>query len=72
MAIGKVTQIIGPVIECEFDRTELPKINEAIRINKRSSEDQTAAPEVEEGTSAPAKDAFKPEIADYVYAEVLQ
>jgi len=72
MAIGKVTQIIGPVIECEFDRTELPKINEAIRINKRSSEDQNAAPEVEEGTSAPAKDAFKPEAADYVYAEVLQ
>ena len=72
MAIGKVTQIIGPVIECEFDRTELPKINEAIRINKRSSEDQTAAPEVEERTSAPAKDAFKPEAADYVYAEVLQ
>ena len=72
MAIGKVTQIIGPVIECEFDRTELPKINEAIRINKRSSEDQLASSENEEGISAPAKDAFRPEAADYVYAEVLQ
>ena len=72
MAIGKVTQIIGPVIECEFDRTELPKIKEAIRINKRSSEDQPAVSEDEEGTAAPAKDAFKPDAADYVYAEVLQ
>ena len=32
MAIGKVIQIIGPVIDCEFDRGELPKINDAIRI----------------------------------------
>ena len=40
MAIGKVTQIIGPVIDCEFDRSELPRINEAIRINRRSIEGQ--------------------------------
>ena len=32
MAIGKVVQIIGPVIDCEFDRGELPRINEAIKI----------------------------------------
>ncbi len=72
MAIGKVTQIIGPVIDCEFDRSELPKINEAIRINKRSNEDQPESVEEEEGTAAPAKDAFKENAADYVYAEVLQ
>ena len=74
MAIGKVTQIIGPVIDCEFDRSELPMINEAIRINKRSSEDQPESDEEEdtEGSAAPAKDAFKPNASDYVYAEVLQ
>ena len=74
MAIGKVTQIIGPVIDCEFDRSELPRINEAIRINKRSNEDQPESDEEEdtEGAAAPAKDAFKPNASDYVYAEVLQ
>ncbi|MBP5774628.1 MAG: F0F1 ATP synthase subunit beta [Clostridiales bacterium] len=72
MAIGKVTQIIGPVIDCEFDRTELPRINEAIRINKRGSEDQPESIGDEQGASAPAKDAFKPNASDFVYAEVLQ
>ena len=72
MAIGKVTQIIGPVIDCEFDRTELPRINEAIRINKRGSEDQPESIGDEEGAAAPAKDAFKPNASDFVYAEVLQ
>ena len=49
-------------------------INEAIRINKRSSEDQPESDEEEdtEGSAAPAKDAFKPNASDYVYAEVLQ
>ena len=32
MAIGKVIQIIGPVIDCEFDKGDLPKINDAVRI----------------------------------------
>lgn len=72
MAIGKVIQIIGPVIDCEFDRTELPGINEAIRINKRSSEDESVSDVEDDGTSAPAKDAFKENAADYIYAEVLQ
>ena len=72
MAIGKVTQIIGPVIDCEFDRTELPRINEAIRINRRGSEDQPESIGDEEGAAAPAKDAFKPNASDFVYAEVLQ
>ena len=72
MAIGKVTQIIGPVIDCEFDRTELPRINEAIRINRRGSEDQPESAGDEEVAAAPAKDAFKPNASDYVYAEVLQ
>jgi len=72
MAIGKVTQIIGPVIDCEFDRTELPMINEAIRINRRGSEDQPESIGDEEVAAAPAKDAFKPNASDFVYAEVLQ
>ena len=32
MAIGKVVQIIGPVIDCEFDRGDVPKVNDAVRI----------------------------------------
>ena len=59
MAIGKVIQIIGPVIDCEFDRTELPRINEAIRINKRSIEGQPVITDEEPGSSVPAKDAMK-------------
>ena len=72
MAIGKVIQIIGPVIDCEFDRTELPRINEAIRINKRSIEGQPVITDEEPGSSVPAKDAMKPNASDFVYAEVLQ
>ena len=34
MAAGKVVQIIGPVIDCEFDKSELPKINDGVRIIK--------------------------------------
>ncbi len=33
MALGYVTQIIGPVIDCRFPDNEIPVINEAIRIN---------------------------------------
>lgn len=32
MATGKVIQIIGPVIDIRFDESELPSINEAIKI----------------------------------------
>lgn len=32
MALGKVVQIIGPVIDCEFKSGEVPKINDAVRI----------------------------------------
>ncbi|MBO4242631.1 MAG: hypothetical protein J5883_05070, partial [Clostridiales bacterium] len=32
MAKGKVVQIIGPVIDCEFRSGEVPKINDAVRI----------------------------------------
>ena len=32
MAAGRVVQIIGPVIDCEFDKSELPKINDGVRI----------------------------------------
>ena len=71
MAIGKDIQIIGPVIDCEFDRTELPRINEAIRINKRSIEGQQIE-SGEEGSPVPAKDALKPNASDFIYAEVLQ
>ena len=34
MAAGRVVQIIGPVIDCEFDKSELPKINDGVRIIK--------------------------------------
>ncbi len=34
MAIGKVIQIIGPVIDCEFGKGEVPHINDAVRIIK--------------------------------------
>ncbi|MBO4460284.1 MAG: F0F1 ATP synthase subunit beta [Clostridiales bacterium] len=33
MAVGKVVQIIGPVIDCEFDRGDVPKVNDAVRIH---------------------------------------
>ena len=36
MAYGKVIQIIGPVIDCEFAKGEIPKINEAIRIMRNA------------------------------------
>lgn len=32
MREGKVVQIIGPVIDCEFKSGEVPKINDAVRI----------------------------------------
>ena len=35
MALGKVIQIIGPVVDCEFSKDEIPKINEAIRIIRK-------------------------------------
>ena len=64
MAYGKVIQIIGPVIDCEFAKGEIPKINEAIRIMRN-------APVV-----APEQDpAFDPEALksdNDVYCEVLQ
>ena len=36
MAKGKVTQIIGTVIDIEFPQDGLPKINNAIEINQGS------------------------------------
>ncbi len=33
MAKGKVVQIIGPVIDCEYRAGEIPKINDAVRIH---------------------------------------
>ena len=32
MAVGKVVQIIGPVIDCEFEKGDIPRINEAVKI----------------------------------------
>ena len=42
MAKGKVVQIIGPVIDCEFRSGEVPKINDAVRIvvNEDGSESE--------------------------------
>ena len=49
MAYGKVIQIIGPVIDCEFTKGEIPKINEAIRImRKMPSSTADSIPSAEE------------------------
>ena len=64
MAYGKVIQIIGPVIDCEFGKGEIPKINEAIRIMRKAP---AIAPE-----SDPAFDPESLKGDDDVYAEVLQ
>ena len=63
MAYGKVVQIIGPVIDCEFAKGEIPKINEAIRIMRK-------APAVAE--TDPAFDPEQLKGDDDVYIEVLQ
>ena len=64
MAYGKVVQIIGPVIDCEFGKNEIPKINEAIRIMK-------ATPAVaSEDAPVPEEQVVKSD--NDVYAEVLQ
>ena len=33
-AIGKITQIIGAVLDIKFPEGKLPEINEAIKINR--------------------------------------
>ena len=63
MAYGKVVQIIGPVIDCEFAKGEIPKINEAIRIMRKAP----AVPETD-----PAFDPEQLKGDDDVYIEVLQ
>ena len=63
MAYGKVVQIIGPVIDCEFAKGEIPKINEAIRIMRK-------APAVAE--TDPSFDPEQLKGDDDVYVEVLQ
>ena len=63
MAYGKVVQIIGPVIDCEFVKGEVPKINEAIRIMKNN-------PTVSADSVAPDQDVIKSD--NDVYVEVLQ
>ena len=64
MAYGKVVQIIGPVIDCEFGKNEIPKINEAIRIMKKT-------PSVSSDEAVPADQEVIKSDSD-VYAEVLQ
>jgi F-type H+-transporting ATPase subunit beta len=62
MALGKVIQIIGPVVDCEFSKDEIPKINEAIRIIRKP-------------LSLSADSNLEQELAkhdDDVYVEVLQ
>ena len=63
MAYGKVVQIIGPVIDCEFAKGEIPKINEAIRIMRKAP----AVPETD-----PSFDPEQLKGDDDVYIEVLQ
>ena len=64
MAYGKVIQIIGPVIDCEFSKGEIPKINEAIRIMKKT-------PSVPSDAAVPYEQDVIKSDSD-VYAEVLQ
>ena len=64
MAYGKVIQIIGPVIDCEFGKNEIPKINEAVRILRKApsfASDDAVLTE---------QDVVKSD--DDVYVEVLQ
>ena len=64
MAYGKVIQIIGPVIDCEFGKNEIPKINEAVRILRK-------APSVASDDAVlTEQDVVKSD--DDVYVEVLQ
>ena len=64
MAYGKVVQIIGPVIDCEFGKNEIPKINEAVRILRK-------APSVASDDAVlTEQDVVKSD--DDVYVEVLQ
>jgi len=37
--IGRVVQVIGPVIDIEFDPEELPEISTAVRIKSDESVD---------------------------------
>ena len=64
MAYGKVIQIIGPVIDCEFAKGEIPKINEAIRIMRNAPVIATE--------SDPAFDPEALKSDNDVYCEVLQ
>jgi len=64
MAYGKVIQIIGPVIDCEFAKGEIPKINEAIRIMRNAP--------VIASESDPAFDPEALKSDNDVYCEVLQ
>ena len=65
MAYGKVVQIIGPVIDCEFGKNEIPKINEAIRIMRKT-------PTVSTDDAVVPSDQDVIESDSDVYAEVLQ
>ena len=38
--VGRVVQVIGPVIDVEFGRNHLPEIYNAIRIMSEDNEDQ--------------------------------
>ena len=38
MALGKVVQVIGPVIDCRFNENELPHINDAVKITNEDTE----------------------------------
>ncbi|MEA1922087.1 MAG: hypothetical protein U9N63_05470, partial [Pseudomonadota bacterium] len=37
--IGKITQVIGPVIDVEFEKGKLPPIFNALRITNKSLND---------------------------------
>jgi F-type H+-transporting ATPase subunit beta len=39
MTIGKVTQVIGPVIDAEFPEGQLPAIHNALKIKREGEVD---------------------------------
>jgi len=41
--VGKITQVIGPVVDAEFPSGNLPRINNALRIEGTNEAGQTVA-----------------------------
>ncbi|MCK4682148.1 F0F1 ATP synthase subunit beta, partial [Candidatus Bipolaricaulota bacterium] len=38
-AVGKITEIKGPVIDARFEKGSMPKVNDALRIEREGEKD---------------------------------